>query len=90
MDKKRRKIVTGKVENFKWKERKVWKWAEDFFVLFCLLEKKNKYSSYATVAHSTQTQVPEQGDFTAGTIFKLVVTWLHIKLHAQPNGEHKL
>ena len=42
MDKKRRKIVKGKVENWKWKEEKDPKWGEDlfyspFFLFFCFL-----------------------------------------------------
>ena len=33
----RRKIVKSKVENWKWKGKKVWKQAEDFFFFFFLL-----------------------------------------------------
>ena len=34
MEEKRRKIVKGKVENWKWKEGKVLKWGEDLFFFF--------------------------------------------------------
>ena len=49
MEKKKRKIVKGKVENWKWKEGK---WVEDFFFFFFLFtfqnHKNTKICSRAT------------------------------------------
>ena len=52
MEKKRRKIVKGKVENWKWKERREsWKWREDHLKKKIFKTPKNCFGS------STKTEI---------------------------------